>query len=421
MQSSNYLGLITFNANGIVVANYQQVRAVITQQFKSIYGSDIDLSSNTADGIYIETLSLLINNMLQTIKTMYSNLDVRTANGKYLDTLCALTNITRRQATKSSVYVTITGLDSNFTFGPGNQLVLLDKNGTTWTCDVFTTNLNGEATVLTFCDEYGPVSAPVGWIYTTVEVLGNVTITMNGDAILGSFIESDSELRSRRDNVLSMKSSTVLEGLVASLLNISGIEDCKIYNNDTAASITAKDGTIINKSNIYIILRKTQNIPIEDSMIGSIIYSKKTPGVHTTETTDLTGTLKSYNYPNSLGVTQTIHWKECVRINPTIVVKVQPSEYFVSGDNASSTSIKIANDVIKFANGLRISENINMFELQSVIHFADPKYRGLSTYTLNSVTIDALNTNYINKDTSFNYTNIVITGSAPGEITITIS
>lgn len=420
--STNYLGLITFNANGVVVADYQQIRATLVEQFKNIYGSDIDLSTSSADGIYIETLSLIINNILQTVKSMYANLDTRTATGQFLDMLCALTNVTRKPATKSTVYVTIKGLSANESFGVNNRLVLLDKNGTTWTCEPFTADENGEATVLAKCDEFGPVKAEVGWIYTTVQMLAGVTVTMQSEAIPGTWKESDAQLRARRDSVLSMRSTSVLEGIVSSLLNVSGILDVQIYNNDTLAAITAKDGTSIPKNAIYIVIRKNPNIAIANSVIGSIIYEKKTPGVHTTETTSLTtGVVKSYNYPNVLSINQEVTWKECTPINPTIKIEVTPKNYFVSGNAANSTGNVIANKVIDYLNNLRVSQDIDFLELQSVILFADPKYRGVSTYSLVDLKIDDLAQSYTNPDTYFNYSNVVITGTSPSNIVITIT
>lgn len=420
--STNYLGLITFNANGVVIADYQQVRATLVEQFKNIYGSDIDLSTSSADGIYIETLSLIINNILQTVKSMYANLDTRTATGQFLDMLCALTNVMRKPATKSTVYVTIKGLSANESFLVGNQLVLLDKNGTTWTCEPFTADENGEATVLAKCDEFGPVKAEVGWLYTTLQMLAGVTITMQSEAIPGTWKESDAQLRARRDSVLSMRSTSVLEGIVASLLNVSGILDVQIYNNDTLAAITAKDGTSIPKNAIYIALRKNPNIAIANNVLGSIIYEKKTPGVHTTETTSLTtGVVKSYNYPTSLSISQEVTWKECTPINPTIRIEVAPKNYFVSGTSANSTGNVIAKKVMDYLNNLRVSQDIDFLELQSVVLFADPKYRGVSTYSLADLKIDALAKSFTNPDTYFSYSNVVITGTSPANIIITIT
>src|SRR5690554_2816667 len=97
--ASNYLDLISYGKNGIVVADYNKIREVLVNRFKAIYGSDIDLSSTSADGQWIEEQALFINNMLQMIKQMYSNLDPREATGEFLDIIASYTNVTRRRAT----------------------------------------------------------------------------------------------------------------------------------------------------------------------------------------------------------------------------------------------------------------------------------------------------------------------------------
>ena len=78
---------IKITSAGVKIADYVQVRAALIKRYRSIYGSDIDVSTASADGIYITNLALIINNILQSVKTMYSNLDVNTANGVYLDHL----------------------------------------------------------------------------------------------------------------------------------------------------------------------------------------------------------------------------------------------------------------------------------------------------------------------------------------------
>jgi hypothetical protein len=424
MAATNYLGLITFDNNGVRIATYQEIKAIVVAQFKLAYGSDIDLSTNSADGIYVENLCLIINNILQAVQLMYANLDVNTASGVYLDSLCALTNVIRKSATKSTVYVTITGLDANAEFLTGNELVLVDKNGTLWTCDPFIADLNGEATVLATCNEFGYITAEVGWIYTTLEVMG-ATVTMGSAAIPGLPRETDAQLRSRRESSLSMKSNTVQEGIISALLNVVGLTDVRIYNNDTGDTLVAKDSTDILKNDIYILIRKNQNTNIDDSIIGGIIYERKTPGVHTTEigitsVTEGNGLNKSYNYPNPLSIIQTTYWKECVPIAPPVVITINTLSYFAGGSGPSSTATLIAKDVINMLNSLRIAQDVNYIELQSTIIFSDPKYRGLTTYTLSSLSIDGASTSYVNPDTYFNYTNVDIVTDGD-EITITIT
>ena len=88
----DWRSFITLSKNGLSVASYTQVREAFQELFKSIYGNDIDLSSGSADGTYVDDISLIVNNILQNSKNFYNNLNIDTASGKFLENLCALSN-----------------------------------------------------------------------------------------------------------------------------------------------------------------------------------------------------------------------------------------------------------------------------------------------------------------------------------------
>lgn len=416
---ANFLNLISYGAYGIKVANYNKIRETLVEKFKEIYGSDIDLSSTSADGQWIEQQALLFNNMLQLIKQLYANIDPREATGEFLDIISSYTNVMRRPPTKSSVYVNIIGLEPSRQYPVNDPLVLIDRNGDTWTCVPFTADSSGEATVLTVCDEYGPVRADIGWIHSTLEQLPGVTITMTSEALVGRNRETDNELRARRDNSLSIKGVSVVESLTASLLDIVGIEDVLIYNNDTTGNITARDGTVIAKNSIYILLKRNKNLFVDDSVIGSIIYEKKTPGIGTIsmENFNFSGgspTLdsipKRYNYPNLLGIDQYVYWKEVefTDNNITIEIKISPKEYYVSGSGEGSTAKEIYEAVKEYLDGIKLGDNLSHAELLSEVFYADPLYRGRTTYNIKYVKINNVEEDYENKDSYFKVNNLVV-------------
>lgn len=405
----NWTELIQFTKNGVYVADYQEIRSAICNRFKEIYGQDIDLATTSADGIYVETLSLMINNILQSFKHFYAQLDVRTASGPYLDALCALSNVYRKSETHSTCPVSLT-LDENATENYVTKSISLsDKNGNIWTCSS-TSDMIFEPgvaqSIIVTCEALGPVRAEPGWIDRLVSNEVVMRISQTVEANVGSYSESDNELRARRNSSLGATGSTVLETLVGTLLDINGINDVKIYNNDSTSSITALDGTSIVQHDLYIVLRKKPNIEIADSLICQTIYEKLTPGIRTTASNGVNGVAKSYNYTSAIlgqsqiSVTQNVYWKQATPVKPKIEIKIKALQGYASNNN--STALTIAANVIKDLNDRQLSSSITTNDLWNIIFYSDPTFKGRSTFYIESIKINEL-TSYTLQDTYFDY------------------
>ena len=53
---------IQFTKGGIKIASFVEVRESLINKYKEVYGSDIDLSTASADGVFVNNLALIINN-----------------------------------------------------------------------------------------------------------------------------------------------------------------------------------------------------------------------------------------------------------------------------------------------------------------------------------------------------------------------
>lgn len=416
---------------GMEVAEFVDVRNSIIKRYKEVYGSDIDLSTASADGVFVNDIALIINNILQVMKSLYSNLDVDTASGVYLDTLCKLANITRLPATKStasivvkSLYtsgddITFADIDSNGKLT--NSITFVDKAGTEWVSSTSVTlGPNESVEISVTCAESGPVDAPAGWITQTLTVM-NLSVTQPEDAIRGSTEETDSELRKRRAQSSGSSGIGILESLVGSLLEISGIEDVSIYNNNTLAAINAKDGTEVAAHNIYIIIRQQKGLNIEDATIGDLIYNKLTPGIKTTLSTaqSSNGEAKTYEFfPQMLGITinymnQFVYWKKAKPINPTITITIRPTTYFTVDEFAT-----IAQAVYDYANNTKLGEALEADRVFIAVLEADPMFKGVRTYNILSSDVKIASTT--NPDTYYEYSSFDYMKDTP-TYTLTIS
>lgn len=416
---------------GMEVAEFVDVRDNIIKRYKEVYGSDIDLSTASADGVFVNDIALIINNILQVMKSLYSNLDVDTASGVYLDALCRLANVSRMGATKSTASLIVTSLltsGDSVTFGDVdedgntlNQLTFVDKAGTEWISNASITLAPGESAELKVtCEETGPVDAPAGWIAQTLLVM-NLKVEQKDDAIRGNNEETDTELRKRRAQSSGANGISVLESLVGALLEVTGIEDVRIYNNNTLLEQTAKDGTKIAAHNMYVILRQQKGLNIADATIGELIYTKLTPGIKTTASTaeSTNGEAKSYEFiPQMLGVAinyldQFVYWKKAIPIKPTITAKIHPTSYFTESEFAT-----LAQSVYDYANNLKLGDAIDADQIFIALLDADPEFKGQRTYTLKASEVSVASTT--NPDTYYEYSTFSFEKEADGSYTLTI-
>lgn len=424
--------LVQITNVGLWTADFVDIKAAIIDWYKSIYGDDIDLSTGSADGVFVNDLALILNNILEAVSFVNRSLNVNEASGIYLDRLCRLSNVTRNQATHSTATIKVTNLDStDYRISVNEELKFLDKASTVWTftnntSSTFVIPANGNAILNVVCDEVGQIKAPSGWIDRTLE-LTQLVVEQTKDAIVGQNIESDSSLRSRRLQSLGAYGVTVVESLVASLLEIAGIQDVLVYNNNTSAAQVTADGTTVDAHNVYVIVRYVDGIDLAslDDTIGNMIYNKLTPGIATTKC-NVVGTSnyaygRTYEFiPEQLGTSiklfhQDVYWKESRALNPEISVTLNIERYFTQ-DEIDTIGVVL----IEYLNELPISSNLSAQKLMVEVLDADPRFRGVITYTVGDIKIAGATT-YENPDGHFKYTTVDYTKVDPSQLGNTVT
>lgn len=413
--------LIQITSSGIKVATFSQIKASLIARYKQIYGSDIEVDDTNADGIFLNDLALIINNILQSCQTAFGNLDINSASGIYLDRLCALSNIIRKPATKSIAKLTLENLDTTTPIMIENGLQFVDRAGLLW---MYNGNdieipIGDTLDINVECDTYGEITAPAeNWIYQAIEVLP-ISVTQSEDAIVGENEETDQSLRARQAASNGNQGVTILDGMVNDLLALSGVRDVYIYNNNDGSSVSFGDGTEINAHSIYVIIRYEN---AEESKIGQIIFEDLTPGIVITECdSNVTGgTGKSYlyrqNVPSIGGVSfnNNVYWKKAEGLNPQIVITVTTTPNYTSDEVD-----EIKQYLFNYLNNLPIMNDLHSSDIISETIMADPTFKGRSTFIVNNVTING-NTSFTNTGSFYNYTNLVSSGTS-GTITFTLT
>lgn len=408
-----------FTSAGLDVADFVQIRASIIERYKAAYGQDIDVSTNNADGVFVNDLALIINNILQSLKTMYANLDVNTATGVYLDNLCRLSNIIRKDATYSQAQLRITNIGSSaiqiIKSSQTDGIIFVDQAGEEWYYkgESFTLEPTVYADIIVEASQTGLISAKPGWINQAINEQ-YLDVLQSQSAVEGSLAETDAQLRARRNQSVGAQGSTVLESLAGELLSLNSIEDVKIYNNwqdvnsgpDTR--VNTKDGSILSPHSIYVIIRKRASASnarelsnLSDKTIGDIIYQKLTPGISTSNGGEsvTNGIVKSHTISQTslIELNETVSWKEATPISPEIVINIVAYNTY----DEITMNNKVLTYIVDYLNSLQLSSDLIKNELIAEILNADPTANARSTYYLSS--ISGINESYVNPDTYFKY------------------
>lgn len=449
----SYDQLASVNKGGLDIALYPQIRDAIAERMKEIYGDDIDLSTASADGQYINMEALILNNIYRLVDSLYGNLNPSTAQGKYLDILCGLSNVTRRSATKSTAVVRVTNVSDSSGVAL-ESLLAQDKNGNEWEWrnsvsymqSTLTVQLGiGESIDLPFtCQQSGPIEAYALNNDISICLNANYQLEQIEDAIPGTDEEGDTALRLRRSRYLSENSVTVQQGLETALYNLNGVEDVFVFNNSTGADKTFSDydGKVVKNHDVYICAKYNDNLNSDtiDQLIANTVYGKMTPGVCTSGDESETvkgGVLKYADINIAQGYNVRINWKKCSVANPySIVIRFTYTPEFDRsiGDGPHSSDfsggeLSIIEALKNYLNNLSIDTKITVANVQSVFMQGDLRPNGNTTiFTLSGAfkeTSESDNSNYYQlplaylkyNDSNFAFT--YITGLNQGILNIT--
>lgn len=259
---------------GIHTDSYQEIVSKLQAKFKEIYGSDINLDSNSPDGQLIGIFSLALADFLALITQDYNSKDPDQAIGAALDGICALCGISRQGGTYTKVTVQVTvdrtvsllGLDTSrnpFTVADsnGNQFQLLEGD----TLAAGTHNLNFQA------KDIGNVQVLAETITEAVTIVLGVTAISNPGTPYEQGVdqETDAQLRVRRAKSTAGPGQGFLESLRAGLLDLDGVESCLVLENNDSSD----DGDSIPGHSIWVIVDGG-----DETEIAETIYKYRNAG-----------------------------------------------------------------------------------------------------------------------------------------------
>lgn len=373
------------DGNGVKIESFNDLFNAIATEYKAIYGEDINIDQDTSDGQKLSIFVKAYRDLQELGVDLYNSFDPDTAIGNQLNKLIKLCGISRTPATKSSVQIEIT-TSRNVTL-PSDYTVK-DTLGQFWVIATSQTLPIGTTSVTFLAQDYGKIEAQANTIteFETI-VLGVDSITNPSSAIAGRDEETDYDLKIRRKKSVALPSSNTVEGLNAKLLNVNGVIDAIVYENDED---TFDSDLQLNAHSIWCVVDGGENQDIIntialDKMAGTGTKGAQT-GTYIAQIPRQDGTLRNkqvfvkYDRPTEIEIYITLDIKAKVvgatldqdaikqaleeklfNINENATVTELYSFVYTANNNFIATNLQLSKDNITYVNDELISDYAEKF------------------------------------------------------------
>ena len=241
------------DATGLQTASAAELIAQFTADFQAIYGTDINLNSDTPDGQMMNIFVQSVLDLEDLLTQIYNSFDPDLAIGNVLDQRVAINGIQRKAGTYTVTPISITtvlGTGGSVTLQglntfPNDPYTVADSSGNRWYLQTTTTiSIVGTSTAsLNFrAQNPGATLTLLNTITIPITIVIGVTAVNNPTTYssLGLNEETDAQLKIRRQKSVALSTQGFLQGLLAALNNINGITTALVYENTT--SVTDSNG-----------------------------------------------------------------------------------------------------------------------------------------------------------------------------------
>lgn len=280
----------TIGPNGLQIKTASEIYESIVAGFKSIYGDDINVASDTPDGQMINIFQQAVSDALEQLAAVNQSFDVDMAFGKNLDARVALNGLQRTAGTYTYTDVDVTateavnlkGLDGKVT-PDGDEFTVYDNAGHDF--------ILAESQVIAAAgtNSFSFRAKDIGAVETTPNTITNVrTITLGITVVNNPTVsseqgvdeETDAQLRLRHARMFYLASTGPADSVQAALLAVDGVTDAYVVEN---VEDTEQNG--VPAHGIWPIVEGG-----EDADIAAAIYAKKGLGcdIKGDETYDVT-------------------------------------------------------------------------------------------------------------------------------------
>jgi len=270
----------TFGPNGFTAPAESAIFAGTIADLQAAFGGNLNSDPTTPQGQLATSWTAVVGYCYGLFCKITTQFDPAFAEGRYQDGLARIYFLERDPAEPTAVQAICAGLAG--TIIPVGSLAR-SADG-----DVFASTatgvIGGAGTVtLPFaCIATGPVPVPPTALNTIYRAIpGWDSITNPAEGVLGRLVETRDAFEQRRAASVALNAVGTLPAIRANVLNVPGVLDAYVTENDTAAPVTL-GGVVIAANSVFV---SVVGGALAD--IARAIWRKKAPGCAYTGTTTI--------------------------------------------------------------------------------------------------------------------------------------
>lgn len=300
------------SASGVSAPTLTEVREYLRGKAQEIFGGDVYLGEDSADGQLIDIFAAAIDAVNSQAIAAYSQFSPVTAEGVGLDLVVKVNGISRNASSYSEVDLVLVGQAGTvITNGTAE-----DSNDQVWLLPATVTiPTSGQVVVTATAQEPGAVTAEAGAITTIgTPTLGWQTVTNPAAATPGDPVETDAQLRQRQTLSTMAPSQSTWEGLTSAILNLDDVLRIGGFNNQSAT--TNEDG--IPAHSVALVVDGG-----DAAEIAETLWNKSSEGVGFYGSTTI-------NVTDSAGVQHPVKFSRPTSVPVYATVTIRPTDLYTT-------------------------------------------------------------------------------------------
>jgi len=222
------------DANGFTIKRLEELINDMVTRARSpdYFGPAIAAENDTPIGHMIRLVAVSLYELWELGLQLYDTRDPYAADGIPLDNLCLITGVEREPQRKSTVLERFNG--SFGTVVPIGTVVRVTDGPRFVTIEAGSVPLIGFVDLNCEAEEYGPIEAPAGTINELVTLIAGITsVTNPNDAAIGRFVESNEDLRIRREIALRAVGAGTDQAIRARVDDLDEVDAVNVISNRT--------------------------------------------------------------------------------------------------------------------------------------------------------------------------------------------